>query len=157
MMNDIFGRMTAIFVAVILFFGVPLEAMMERMQGAAQMYLLAEETDFIDSICNTGFLNLDMYEELMWAIAKVPGRYEVELLQERKELVLENGEVTYVSKYYDTEEILETIRTGDNYYFLRNDYIRICIIQKEGGIHLPGVGDQTMNVFYGGTVKYEAF
>lgn len=155
--NDILGRTTAIFTAVILFFGIPLVAMEERMKGAAQMYLLAEETDFIDSICNTGFLNLEMYEELMWDVAKVPGRYEVELLQERKELVLENGEVAYVSRYYDTEEILEEIRDGKDYYFFRNDYIRICIIQKEAGICLPGISDKTMQVFYGGTVKYETF
>lgn len=155
-MNDSLGKMVAIFVAVCLFFGVPFVAMQERMKSAAQMYLLSEETDFVDSICNTGVLTLEMYEQFMWAIAKLPGRYEVEILQEQKELVLENGKVSYVSRYYDTDEILEEIRYGGNHYFYRNDYLRVCITQKEGGIWIPGSVDRTMNVFYGGTIKNEA-
>ncbi len=156
-MDDIFGKMIAILLAAALFFGVPYVAMLERMNGAAQMYLLAEETALIDSICNTGFMNLEMYEQFLWEVSKVPGRYEVELLQERKELVLEDDKVTYVSRYYDTEELVEAMRSGENYYFARNDYIRICIVQKKAGIRIPGITDRTMQVFYGGTVKYEAF
>lgn len=156
-MDDILGRVLSIFVAVVLFVGVPFVAMLERMNGAAQMYLLAEETALIDSICNTGFLNLEMYEQFLWKISKVPGRYEVELLQERKELVLEGDKVTYVSRYYDTEEMIEAMQNGENYYFARNDYIRVCIIQKDAEIRIPGITDRTMHVFYGGTVKYEAF
>ncbi len=155
-MSDSMGKMAAIFVAVILFFGIPLVSMQERGKSAAQMYLLSEETELVDGICNTGMLTWEMYEQFLWSVAKMPGRYEVEILQEQKELVFDEGKVSYVSRYYDTEEIVEELKNSGAHYFYRNDYVRICVSSVEGTGSLTGILDRTMNVFYGGTVKNEA-
>lgn len=155
-MSDSLGKITSILIAAILFIGIPLTAMQERMKTAAQMYLLAEETEFVDSICNTGVLTWEMYEQFMWSINKLPELYNVEILQEQKELLVEGEEVTYVSRYYDTKEILEILKKNGKYYFYRNDYIRVCITKKEGGFQILGISDQTMQVFYGGTIRNEA-
>lgn len=55
-MDEIFGRVTAILFAAAVFMGMPLLYMSERAKSAEQMYLLTVNTEFVDSICNTGFL-----------------------------------------------------------------------------------------------------
>jgi len=51
---------TAILFAAAVFMGMPLLYMSERAKSAEQMYLLTVNTEFVDSICNTGFLTMEM-------------------------------------------------------------------------------------------------
>ena len=62
-MDEIFGRVTAILFAAAVFMGMPLLYMSERAKSAEQMYLLTVNTEFVDSICNTGFLTMEMYQQ----------------------------------------------------------------------------------------------
>lgn len=136
---------------------LPVMEMGERTKTAAQLYLLTEETELIDSVCNVGFLNQNMYEQFQNRILRLPGIYEVKITIERKELQYEDEKVSYVSRFWDTDEIEEILRNEELFALYRNDFIRIWVTRKDVRQSFwPGM-DQTVNVFYGGTVKYEAY
>lgn len=156
-MDDIFGKVAAILFAAIVFTGIPFLYMAERAKSAEQMYLMEVNTEFVDSICNTGFLTMDMYEQLCREVSAVSGIYEIHLLREQKEIVLEDGTYTYVSAFSDESDILEQLKKEDSFWFERGDYVRSAIVKKKGLFEIPWIKDDTVNVFYGGTVRYEDF
>ena len=116
-MDEIFGRVTAILFAAAVFMGMPLLYMSERAKSAEQMYLLTVNTEFVDSICNPGFLTMEMYQQFYKEISAASGIYEFE----------------------------------------RGDYLKVAIIKKKGWMDFVGNRDSSVNVLYGGTVRYEDF
>ena len=83
-MDEIFGRVTAILFAAAVFMGMPLLYMSERAKSAEQMYLLTVNTEFVDSICNTGFLTMEMYQQFYKEISAASGIYEVHMYWSRE-------------------------------------------------------------------------
>ncbi len=158
-MNDIFGRVTAMLIAAAILCGMPLVYMQERLKSASQMYLLSESTRFVDNICNTGFLSPEMWEQFYRQIAPVEGICNIELMHETKELIYDETQDAYkqVSTFFDKQEILKQLGTGNPYPFFRNDYLRITICVENGITILPWDSDKTANVSYGGVIKYEAY
>ena len=43
------------------------------------------------------------------------------------------------------------------YEFERGDYLKVAIIKKNGWMDFVGNRDSSVNVLYGGTVRYEDF
>lgn len=156
-MDEIFGRVTAILFAAFVFLGMPLVYMSERAKSAEQMYLLTINTEFVDSICNTGFLTMEMYRQFCREISAASGIYEIHMYREQKEIVLDGGKYTYESTFYDEEDMLTMLEGNERYEFDRGDYLKVAIIKKKNVFDLPGIKDNTVNVFYGGTVRYEDF
>ena len=156
-MEEIFGKVAAILFAAAVFAGIPFLYMTERAKSAEQMYLMAVNTEFIDSICNTGMLTMGMYEQLCREVSAVSGIYEIHLLREQKEIVLEDGNYTYESTFYDEKDMLEQLKRGEACSFDRGDYVRAAIIRTRAAFSVPWIRDDTVNVFYGGTVRYEDF
>ena len=103
-MDEIFGRVTAILFAAAVFMGMPLLYMSERAKSAEQMYLLTVNTEFVDSICNTGFLTMEMYQQFYKEISAASGIYEVHMYREQKDIVLEQGDYSYESIFFDDRE-----------------------------------------------------
>ena len=103
-MDEIFGRVTAILFAAAVFMGMPLVYMSERAKSAEQMYLLTVNTEFVDSICNTGFLTMEMYQQFYKEISAASGIYEVHMYREQKDIVLEQGDYSYESIFFDDRE-----------------------------------------------------
>ena len=156
-MDEIFGRVTAILFAVAVFTGMPLLYMSERAKSAEQMYLLTINTEFVDSICNTGFLTMEMYRQFYKEISAATGLYEVHMHREQKEIVLDQGKYSYESTFYDEEDMLSELEENQVYEFERGDYLKVAIVKKKGLFHFPDIHDNTVNVLYGGTVRYEDF
>lgn len=156
-MNDSLGKIFSILIAAVLMVYLPVMAMGERAKTATQLYLLTEETELIDSVCNVGFLNQNMYEQFQNKILRLPGIYEVRITIERKELQYEDEKVSYVSRVWNTDEIEEILRNEELFALYRNDFIRIWVTRKDARQSFLLGMDQTVNVFYGGTVKYEAY
>lgn len=154
-MDEIFGRVTAILFAAAVFAGIPLLSMSERAKSAEQMYLLSVDTEFVDSVCSTGFLTMEMYRQFCRQISAVSGIYEVHIVREQKEIVYEDGKYSYVSTYYDEDDILDGLSDGEVYRFAHGDYVRVALVRTKAAFSLPGIRDDTVNVFYGGTVRYE--
>lgn len=156
-MEEIFGKVAAMLFAAAVFAGIPFLYAAERAKSAEQMYLMAVNTEFVDSICNTGILTMDMYEQVCREISAASGIYEIHLVREQKEIVLENGEYTYESTFYDEKDLLEQLKSGEACSFDRGDYVRSAIVRTRAAFQLPWIRDDTVNVFYGGTVRYEDF
>lgn len=156
-MNDIFGKVIAVLAAAVIFCGMPLMYMKERLKSASQMYLLSESTQFVDNICNTGFLSLQMWQQFYKQMAPVEGICEIKLLHETKDLVYVEEEDIYrqVSTFYDEQDILAVLEQEGTYPFARNDFLRITVSVDDGT--KLWLKDQTQNVSYGGVVKYEAY
>lgn len=158
-MNDIFGRVFTIFLAAAVLFGMPLIYMSERAKTAEQIYLLTEATHFVDSVCNTGFVDGEMLRSLYASLSARSAAYEIELLHERPEYVYDEEQGKYVrcETFYDEDTIWERVEEGEDYLFGRGDFFRITVRKKAGFALFSKAADQTVGVQYGGTVKYEAY
>ncbi len=156
-MDDILGRVAAILAAAIIFMGIPITYMQERAKSAEQMYLLSLDTKFVDTVCSVGFLDMDMYQQFLKEVASAPGTHEVKILHEQKEIVLSKETYSFESTYYDEEDIFAKLQQGKVYTFGKGDFIKVMIIKEKGTFSLPWITDETMNIFYGGTVRYASF
>lgn len=115
-MDDILGRVTAILFAALIFTGLPLYYLTERVKSAEQMYLLTVNTEFVDSICNTGVITQNAYEQLLKEVAVTSGIYEVEILHEQKDLIYEEDAYHYVSSFYDETDVQAAFEVGQDYF-----------------------------------------
>ena len=156
-MDDILGRVAAILFATLIFVGMPFYYLIERVKSAEQMYLLTINTEFVDSIFNTGVITSDVYEQLLQEVAAVSGVYEVELLHEQKDLVYEEEAYHYVSSFYDEEDMMKTFASGEDYFLQQGDFLKLTFVQVKEAFAFPWDGQDGLHVFYGGTVRYEAF
>ena len=157
-MNDIFGKIVSIFLACGIFFGLPLVYMNERAKTAEQLYLLTEATHFVDSVCNVGKIDGSMLYRFYDSISRDNVVYEIDLLHETGDYAYDDAKDSYarVSRFYDETDIWQAIEGEQDYYFYRGDFLRVTIRRVSGYTLFPQ-NDQTMNICYGGTVKYEAF
>ncbi len=156
-MDDILGRVMMIFFATLIFVGMPFYYLLERTRLAEQMYLLSVNTEFVDSICTTGVITEDSYQELLREVAVAAGIYEVEILHEQKELVYEEEAYHYVSTYYDEEDMWEALEKGEEYFLRQGDFLKVTFLRKKTPFLLPWEKNDNLPIFYGGTVRYETF
>jgi hypothetical protein len=158
-MNDIFGKVCSIFLAVIILFGMPLIYMNERAKTASQLYLLTEATHFVDSVCNTGRISEQMMNQLSESLSRKSAVVDISLVHEQPEYVYDEEADTYARclTYHDEEDIWNTVEQGQDYLFLRGDFLVITLQQRAGFGLLAAGRDSTVSIRYGGTVKYEAY
>lgn len=158
-MNDIFGKVCSFFLAAVILFGMPLVYMNERAKTAEQLYLLTLATHFVDSVCNTGFVDGQMMRSLYASLSRDAAYYEISLLHERQEYVYDDETDKYVlcEAFYDEQTIWDEVEQGGDYFFDRGDFLRISIEKKAGFSLFSGIPDRTVSVQYGGTIKYEAY
>ena len=156
-MDEIFGKVISILLAAMLFCMLPFSAMAQRQKNAAQMYLLSESTRFVDSICNTGFVSEQMLEQFYHQVSVLPQLCEIHIQHESLELVYDEKKegYEYVSTYHDEEDIWNMVKKQEVYRFSKNDFVQVIITCKSGWSLIPGQEDATMNIRYGGVVKYE--
>jgi hypothetical protein len=158
-MNDIFGKVFSIFLAVIIMFGMPLVYMNERAKTASQLYLLTEATHFVDSVCNTGRISKQMMEQFSTGLSRKSAVVDISLVHEQPEYIYDEENDTYVRclTYHDETDIWNTVEQGGDYLFSRGDFLVITLEQRAGfGLLSQGL-DPTVSIRYGGTVKYEAY
>jgi hypothetical protein len=158
-MNDIFGKVCSIFLAVIILFGMPLIYMSERAKTASQLYLLTVATHFVDGVCNTGRISGAMLEQLDGSLTRKSAVVDISLVHEQPEYVYDEENDTYVRcmTYHDEADIRESVAQGQDYLFSRGDFLIITLEQRAGfGLFMQGL-DPTVSIRYGGTVKYEAY
>ena len=91
-------------------------------KSAEQMYLLTVNTEFVDSICNTGFLTMEMYQQFYKEISAASGIYEVHMYREQKDIVLEQGDYSYESIFFDEKDMLAELEKNRVYEFESGDH-----------------------------------
>lgn len=158
-MNDIFGKVVSLFLAVIIMFGMPLVYMNERAKTAEQLYLLTEVTHFVDSACNTGYISGSMIRELYRSLSAKSSVYQIRISHEQPEYVYDETVGRYVrcETFRDEDDIWNCVEQGEHYFFHRGDFLTVTAEKQAGLVLLPGQTDHTVSIRYGGTVKYEAY
>ena len=180
-MDDIFGRVVAIFLAVCIMFGMPFVYMTERAKSARQMYILSEVTHFVDSVSNIGFINREMLSEFYSEMSFSDSIARISILHESEEYVIadadensdtitsiDHDETGYLGQnisetnyvrvptWHDEEDIWDTVERGENYVFLHGDYLKVTVTEENAFSLLPFLKDDTVTAVYGGCIKYEA-
>lgn len=158
-MNDIFGKLVSIFLAVSIFFGLPLVYMSERAKTAEQLYLLTETTHFVDSVCNTGKISSQMIHSFYGTLAKKSSVYEISVSHEQPEYVYDEASGVYERclAYRDETDIWAAVEQAGDYFFNRGDFF-VVTVTKQAGFYFPSIyKDSTVSIRYGGTVKYETY
>lgn len=158
-MNDTFGKLVSIFLAVSIFFGLPLVYMSERAKTAEQLYLLTETTHFVDSVCNTGKISEQMLRSFYESLTKKSSVYEIHASHEQPEYVYDevSGAYERCLVYRDETDIWAAVEQAGDYFFNRGDFF-VLTVKKQAGFSFPSIyKDATVSVRYGGTVKYEAY
>lgn len=158
-MNDIFGKVLSLFLAVIILFGMPLVYMNERAKTAEQLYLLTEVTHFVDSTCNTGYVSGRMLRSLYGSLAQKSAAYRIQITHEQPEYVYDEADGGYVrcETFHDENDIWDCVEQGQRYLFQRGDFLTVTVERQAGFVLLAGQTDRTVSIRYGGTVKYEAY
>jgi len=182
-MDDIFGRVVSIFLAVCIMFGMPFIYMTERAKSARQMYMLSAVTHFVDSVSNTGFINGEMMREFYGEMSFSDSLAVISILHESDEFVVaeeDSGEGggTYnngytdnnrdfnestaeknyvrVKTWHDEEDIWDTVEKGEKYTFLQGDYLKVTVREENAFSLFPFLKDDTVMAVYGGCIKHEA-
>ena len=153
-MGDIFARITAVLLAVSVFFGIPLVYMHERAKSARQLYMLSEVTRFVDGVCNVGVIDRDMIGSFYDSMSKAGSGIKIQMLHETYDYVFDEESDRYVTvkRYYDESDITKAYE----YRLYRGDYFRVSVEAHDDILFLMQ-DDATLSVVYGGTVKYEDF
>lgn len=151
---DILGKLAAIFLAVIVFFTIPLVFMHERAKSAKQLYVMSEVTHFVDSVCNLGEIDRDMLSDFYDALSKTGDINTVKLLHETYEYVYDDASKKYtvVKTFHDEADIVGK----HDYKLYRGDYFKVTVLSYDSS-YVFGSDDETVSFVYGGTVRYEAF
>lgn len=158
-MNDIFGKIVSFFLASVILFGLPLVYMNERAKTAQQLFLLTEATGFVDGVCNTGRIDQSTLQQFYHTIGGGSDYIDISITHVTREHVYNETLERYelCERWFDEQDIFEKISGGGEYLFMRGDFLRVKL-QRKGGFRIPGgPADNTVNISYGGTVKYEAF
>ena len=160
-MDDIFGKVVSIFLAVCIMFGMPFIYMTERSKSAKQMYILSEITRFVDSACNIGFIDREMMQRLYMDMSFSDGIAGINILHESEEYATQEREAATgddyvkVSTFYDEEDIWDTVEKKERYKLLKGDYLKVTVSVANSFSLFPFIDDNTVTAIYGGSVKYE--
>ncbi|WP_167957381.1 hypothetical protein [Anaerosporobacter faecicola] len=145
-----FGKIVAIFVAVLLLFLCPIQYVAQKQDLLMQQHITMQTTYFVDSIRNLGYVTRQMYEEYQKNIQMGAQRYEIEITQYHLQYVLNNGEMleedeweevpysqqmsTFMKQYhcFYTEDLLTVLyETEEKFYpFHQGDYITVKVKEK---------------------------
>lgn len=156
-MNNAFSAVVSILVAAIIFTFLPLMLIYERMDSVRQMYALTETEYFVDSICNTGFLSEDMYKQFIKSLGDKGGVYKVEITQEVNTYIPADDGYDRCKEYYDEEDMIAVFENNENYYFSRDDYIRVIVTRLSSVNPFTRANEPMTECYYGGQIKYEAY
>lgn len=162
-MQDSIGKITAIFLAAVLLFLVPLSLYFQRQDNLHQLYVMTETVYLTDAVRNTGRLTEGMYEEFKHKLESLGNIYEISLRHTR--FTYRKPEEAYLEQpeHFYTAEILSALYEEGEYRFLKDDFFRVEVIRKN---HTPGerifknftgavFEEGTVEAYYGGSIKYE--
>ncbi|MCR4946191.1 MAG: hypothetical protein K5929_04510 [Lachnospiraceae bacterium] len=163
-MDDIFGKVVSLFLAVCVMFGMPFIYMTERAKSARQVYILSEVTCFVDNVCNIGFIDRDMMQKLYMNLSFSDGITMIDILHESDEFVAEDGDgytdgevkaYSRVNTFRDEYDIWDVVENDEKYRFLKGDYLKVTVREENTFSMFPFIEDNTVSAVYGGCVKYE--
>lgn len=170
---DSFGKIVALLISIVLLFITPLIYTAEKQDIITQNYIAFETTKFVDSIKNTGYLSDDMYFSFIKNLDATNLLYDIEIVHSHKvvEPIYDETTDTFLNDYntytYNTyqDEILEALDSIGSYYFTKEDYISVQLINKSKTfatklkelLYSIDMIEEQIFVSYGGMIRDEAY
>ncbi|HEX3028799.1 MAG TPA: hypothetical protein VHT34_05760 [Clostridia bacterium] len=176
-MEDIFGKIIALILAVLLLFVAPILLMFENQDETSRIYVLSETSKFVDSVRSLGYISPTFYEDYQKKLSNTNNLYEIKM--EHYHLshdpvytdfsdasTFQNDfKVNYKAAY--NQEILEKIyptsNTRDLYKMSKGDYFCVLVYNKnktfatkiQEMLYSTPLSASKIVVNYGGVVKDE--
>lgn len=165
-MSDAFGKITGFLLAAVLMYFIPVVFFANRQQNIAQLYIIAESTELVETVKNTGRLTRDMYETFENDVMSLGGRYSIKLARIHYEYGIdENGNYGRYEVCDYTPQLMEEMAESEKILFAENDFVYVevrriekSILDKMAGLFLNDAFccDETVS-YYGGCVKNESY
>ncbi|HAA25091.1 MAG TPA: hypothetical protein DCE11_03075 [Ruminiclostridium sp.] len=146
-MDDIFSKITALLLAVVLLYIFPVESMLTRQDEITKVFVFNETARFVDSARNLGYITPLMYTQFLRALSSTGNEYEV--FMEHRHLSIDPVYIDPVDntsfqhdfntneKAYYTEEIIAclfppaAVPAKDRYYYMsKGDYFSVYVYNK---------------------------
>ncbi|NLG89140.1 MAG: hypothetical protein GX494_08015 [Clostridiaceae bacterium] len=180
-MDDIFSKITALILAVILLYIFPVESMLTRQDEITKVFVLNETAKFVDSARNLGYITPLMYTQFLRVLSSTGNEYEI--LMEHRHISIDPIYIDPVDKTsfqydfninenaYYTEEILACLfppaaaPDQDRYYYMsKGDYFSVHVYNKnktaaakvQQMLIMAELPVKRIVVNYGGMVRDEA-
>ncbi|MCR5785538.1 MAG: hypothetical protein K6G40_07855 [Eubacterium sp.] len=156
-MNNAFSQIVSIIIAALILFLMPLSFLYGRTDNLRQMYVMTQTEYFVDSVCNTGFLSKEMYEQYLRSISDKGAVYTVEITRETPVYTYTSEGYEKSYEYYDTDEIVAALECGERYYFFKGDFIRAEVIKVSDINVFTRKFSKGTECYCGGQIKYETY
>jgi len=180
-LNDIFSKVIALILAVILLYIFPVENLLTRQDDITKVFVLNETSKFVDSARNLGYITPLMYNQFLHVLSSTGNEYNV--LMEHRHVSIDPVYIDPVDntsfqhdfntnyKTYYTEQILDclfpatTAPPEDRYYYMsKGDYFSVYVYNKnrtaaakvQQMIIMAELPAKRIVVNYGGMVRDEA-
>lgn len=146
-MEDIFGKIVAVFLCVTQLFLLPVYLYGENLKRAEQTYIIAEITYYVDNVRNTGIIDEKQYNNMRDKIYSLGQKYSINIIHSTHIADKEGDRAIYFNDMQYEEQIENALDDNGVYYLEKNDYFYIQVDDKAGN----------MVACYGGSVKNEAY
>lgn len=181
-MDDIFSKVTALILAVMLLYIFPVENLLSRQDEITKVFVLNETAKFVDSVRNLGYITPLMYNQFLRVLSSTGNEYDV--LMEHRHLSIDpvytdpidkmsfQHDFNTNEKAYYIEEILACLfppaaaPPEDRYYYMsKGDYFSVYVYNKnktaaakvQQMLIMAELPVKRIVVKYGGMVRDEAY
>lgn len=162
-MEQAFGRIVAVFTAVIMLFIAPLVINLQRQENLIHLAVMQHTVEFVDSVRNMGVLTEDMLFRYESQIRQLKGGLEIFMTHTQENIQEKNGQVEVVQVLNTECEIREALDTSGSYELQMGDYFRVEVKKPQSGFDgfLYGWSwednekSKAVYAYYGGSIRYE--
>lgn len=154
---DLFGKITAVLLLVILLVCLPVRFINLRQREVTNTYVTKEVTEMVLDILRQGEVTTDSWERFVYRLSETERRFTINI-SIGKEKVNEREE-TYMDMEY-TESFLETLYDKGTYSFNKGEYVTLTVTSEKTGKSngyldalLFGLSNANEKVVFGGVVE----
>lgn len=133
-----FSKVVAILIGAVMFFVLPVYQLAQKQDDISQIYVANETTKFVDSIRNSGYISVEMYQDYVNKIDKTGNIYNIQICHSHKIVkpnyddeagtILNGYDSYFVNTYQD--EVLDSFDKGEDYKFNEGDYINVTVSNR---------------------------
>lgn len=143
-MENAFSKIVSILLLIAIVYVVPLKYYMDKSRSLEELYVTTKTIEFVDSVRNTGFITLDMYEQYSKQLSNLSRIYKMEL-EHIEYFESEDGKAIEKDYIHDIEN---QIYNNSIYQFEINDYFKVQVIETSSKV---------LVTYYGGYIKNETY
>lgn len=126
-MEDSLAIIFALIISIIIMFLFPLMDTWDLQDNLSYATTYATVVDFVDTVRNTGKLNLDVYNAFETKLGATGNTFDVTLEHRKSVLYEDDGKIVqgYLNVY--TNEIMDKLETNEEYALNKYDYFYVTV------------------------------